>query len=240
MSGVMAIGNRSAVSALSLALGAIVVSALVLLSVGAEMSARMASAHLPGQGPQTFQTRPDAGGDAAPTDPRLAEIEQRFGQAVVMLHARRYQEAVVALERVIELSPRLPEAYINLGYALLGLEQNEHARDFFLAATELDPYQGNAYWGLAVALEALDDLDGALGAMRTYIHLAPPDDPYVRKARSALWEWDERRARGPLPEHEQEWIDERTREWEDRNLPDRDAPAAPALNIPLGGDDATP
>ena len=222
--------SRSAVSAVSLALGVIVLSALVLLAVDPGMSARMADVRLPGQGVHDSRSA-----RAAPADPRLAEIEQRFGQAVVMLHARRYEEALVALERVIALSPRLPEAYVNSGYALLGLESYENARDFFLAATELDPYQGNAYWGLAVALEALADLDGALGAMRTYIHLAPPDDPYVRKARSALWEWDTRRARGPLPAHEEQWIEERTREWEERNLPDRDAPVAPELNIPVGG-----
>lgn len=140
--------SRSAVSAVSLALGVIVLSALVLLAADPGMHARMAQAHLPGQG-----THDSRGGTAAraanavPADPRLAEIEQRFGQAVVMLHARRYEEALVALERVITLSPRLPEAYVNSGYALLGLEQYENARDFFLAATELDPYQGNAYWG---------------------------------------------------------------------------------------------
>lgn len=239
MSQLAAVNHRSsAVPALSLALALIVVTALVLLALGSEMRAKMASAHLPGKGPQTYHARAHDGG--VPTDPRLAEIDRRFNQALVMLHARRYHEAVVALERVIELSPRLPQAYINMGYALLGLEEYEKARDFFLAATELDPYQGNAYWGLAVALEALDDLDGALGAMRTYIHLAPPGDPFVRKARSALWEWDERRARGPLPEHEKQWIEERTREWVERNLPDRDAPASPALDIPLGGGHARP
>jgi tetratricopeptide (TPR) repeat protein len=238
MSGVAAVNPRSAVPALSLALALMVVSAMVLLALGSEMRVKMANAHLPGTGSQTYHARANDSGVSA--DPRLAEIDRRFNQALVMLHARRYQEALVALERVIELSPRLPQAYINLGYALFGLEQYEQARNSFLAATELDPYQGNAYWGLAITLEALDDLDGALGAMRTYIHLAPPDDPFVRKARSALWEWDERRARGPLPEHEKQWIEERTREWVDRNLPDRDAPEAPALDIPLGGGHARP
>jgi len=25
--------------------------------------------------------------------------------------------------------------------------------------------------------------------MRTFVHLSPAGDPYVRKARAALWEW---------------------------------------------------
>ena len=49
----------------------------------------------------------------------------------------------------------------------------------------------NAYWGLAVSLEGLCDIAGAMGAMRTYIHLAPADDPFLVKANAALWEWEQ-------------------------------------------------
>jgi hypothetical protein len=54
----------------------------------------------------------------------------------------------------------------------------------------LRPNQVNAYYGLAVALEGLGDTAGALGAMRVYVHRSPPDDPYLRKAQAALWEWE--------------------------------------------------
>lgn len=238
--------HESAISAISLCLVGVIACSIVLLGIAPEMKPLLLGAHLP---PQAAQERVQpvpasrdllAPADAtaahappSPADPRIAEIERRFEQAIVMLHARRYEEAIVALERVIELSPRLPEAYVNLGYALLGLERYDTARDFFLAATELQPFQGNAYWGLAVALEELDDLEGALGAMRIYIHLAPPDDTFVRQARSALWEWETQLARGPLPEHEAQWIEERTREWTDRNLPDRDSRAEQDLRIPV-------
>lgn len=226
-------GHESTVSALSLALVGLTVCAAVMLGTSTDPKP---SSMQPRLGIAADQAMSANGDDGAPLsdDPRMAEIGRRFEQAVIMLHARRYEEAVVALERVIELSPRLPEAYVNLGYALLGLERYENARDFFLAATELQPYQGNAYWGLAVALEALDDLDGALGAMRTYIHLTPQDEPRLRRARSALWEWETRRERGPLPEHEARWIEERTQEWEERNLPDRDAREQRDLTIPVG------
>jgi len=147
---------------------------------------------------------------------------------VAMLHARRYDYAITALHRVLELAPRMPEAYVNMGFALLGKGEHRAARDFFQAAIDLRPYQHNAYWGLAVALEGLGDLEGAMGAMRTFIHLAPSDprtEAFVRKARAALWEWDSRLRRGPLPAAEREWIARRSRDWEERNSPDRDAPA---------------
>jgi len=236
--------HESAISAISLSLVGVIACTIFMLGAAPGLKPLVLGAHLPPQPAKVAPAsrdllavpgEPAPQASSAPSDPRMAEIERRFDQAIVMLHARRYEEAIVALERVIELSPRLPEAYVNLGYALLGLQRYDTARDFFLAATELQPFQGNAYWGLAVALEELDDLEGALGAMRIYIHLAPPDDPYVRQARSALWEWETQLARGPLPEHEAQWIEERTREWTDRNLPDRDARAQDELRIPVGG-----
>jgi hypothetical protein len=45
---------------------------------------------------------------------------------------------------------------------------------------------------MAVALEGMGDLEGAVGAMRTFVHLSRKDDPFIPKARAALWEWQER------------------------------------------------
>lgn len=125
---------------------------------------------------------------------RREEIARRFEQAVVMLHARRYEHAITALHRVLELAPDMPEAHVDMGYALLGAGQPAAARDFFESALVLRPAQHNGYYGLAVALEALGDIAGAVGAMRTYAHLAQRDDPYLRKAHAALWEWETRLA----------------------------------------------
>ena len=122
------------------------------------------------------------------------ELHERFQQAAIMLHAGEHLYALEALERVVELAPRLPEARVNAGFALLGLARPEQAREQFGTAIELRPMQVNAYYGLAVALESLGDLDGALGAMRSYVHLADDADPYLRSARAAIWEWESRRS----------------------------------------------
>jgi tetratricopeptide (TPR) repeat protein len=137
---------------------------------------------------------------------RREEIEQRFAQAVVMLHAKEYEHAVAALHRVIELAPEMPEAHVNMGYALIGLGRFDAARDFFEGAIALRRDQLNAYYGLAMAFEGLNDLPAAIGAMRTYAHLAAPDDPFRAKAEAALWTWREqierrRAADAPLPTH---------------------------------------
>lgn len=118
------------------------------------------------------------------------EIQQRFQQGVNAMNTKQYEQALSDFHRVLQLSPAMPEAHINSGFALIGLGRYELARDFFEGAIALRKNQVNAYYGLAEALEGLNDLPGAIGAMRTYLHLAPANDPYRRKAEAALWEWE--------------------------------------------------
>lgn len=57
----------------------------------------------------------------------------------------------------------------------------------------------NAYFGLGMALEALDDVPGVLGGMRTYVDRSPEGDPFMCKAHGAIWEWEEKLAQSELP-----------------------------------------
>ncbi|MFO1327726.1 MAG: tetratricopeptide repeat protein [Rubrivivax sp.] len=132
--------------------------------------------------------QPEAHASAA----RQAEVRQRFDRAVALLQARHFDQAASALHRVLELAPDMPEAHVNMGYALLGMGRAAAARDFFDGATEIAPRQANAYYGLAMAFESLGDLRLALSAMRSYLHLAGPgeDARHLARARAALWEWE--------------------------------------------------
>ncbi len=124
----------------------------------------------------------------------------RFQQAVAMLHAKRYDEAIVALDRVLTLVPNSPDAHVNRGYALIGKEDYEAAYDAFDLASERYPAQANAYYGMAIALEAMGNLEGALGGMRSFLHLSQDKGPgqiHVARARSAIWEWEAKLERGP-------------------------------------------
>ncbi len=112
----------------------------------------------------------------------------------MMLEANQYEHAMTAFHRIMELAPNIPEVHVNMGFALLGLERYKEAYDFFESATQLHVNQLNAYYGMAVALEGMGDLAGAIGAMRTFTHLSAKDDPFKRKAESALWEWESRRS----------------------------------------------
>ncbi|MDX8410831.1 MAG: tetratricopeptide repeat protein [Mariprofundaceae bacterium] len=116
------------------------------------------------------------------------EVGRRFREAVMMLHAKQYENAIKSLHRVLEINPKMPEAYVNMGFALLGLEDYRVARDFFEGAIELKPLQFNAYYGLGEALMGMKDFEGALGAMRAYVHLVKPDDPFASRANAKIAE----------------------------------------------------
>ena len=119
-----------------------------------------------------------------------ARLHQAFQQAVALLQSGQYEYAVKGFHDVLRIPPDMPEAHVNMGFALLGLRKFGEARDFFDAASNLRPLQTNAYYGLAMAHEGLGQLRQAVMAMRTYAHLADKSDPHRRKAEAAIWEWE--------------------------------------------------
>lgn len=169
--------------------------ALALLALGGALVSFVAPPRLALHG-AAGQPLIDVAGHASAQ--RAQEVRVRFEQALVMLHAKQYDHAVAALQRVITLAPRLPEAQVNLGFAWLGLHDAAQAQRAFETAIELRTNQANAYYGLAMALEQRGDLPAALGAMRSFVHLSRADDPYRAKARAALWEWESRLGRAGL------------------------------------------
>lgn len=120
------------------------------------------------------------------SEKRLAEIRLRFDQSVEMLNSREFERAAQALHRVLELDPKLPTAHANMGFALLGLEQPGSAADFFASAIALNPKQINAYYGMALALEAQREYAPAIEMMQIYLQRARPEDPYRARAEAVI------------------------------------------------------
>ncbi len=147
----------------------------------------------------------------APADPRrdpvghvsekqTQEAEYRFNQASRAIARGNAAEAVILLHRVLQLKPKMPEAHVNMGFALVQQQKYKTALDFFESALALNPEQANAYYGLGAAYDGLGELELAMSAMNSFIHVVKPDDPshgYANRARSALWELEARLGRGP-------------------------------------------
>jgi len=136
------------------------------------------------------QPKPEIANNESAAEAHSDGVERHFQRGTALLQAGHFRQAAGEFHAVLRLAPALPEAHVNLGFALLSLGRVAAARDAFLAALNFRSTQVNAYWGLAVSLEQSCDVAGAVGAMRTYVHLADPDNPYLRRARSALWEWE--------------------------------------------------
>ncbi len=122
--------------------------------------------------------------------PEERSFKEHFQAAVSLLQHGRYKDAVAVLQLARKMRPHVPAVFVNLGFAYLSMGQAERAVSLFQKALEIRKEQLNAYYGLAASLADTGDLEGALGAMRTYVHLTAKDDPFLMKAKSATWEWE--------------------------------------------------
>lgn len=123
-------------------------------------------------------------------------LDQARGQ----IEQGQFDEAITTLNTSRTMLKDSAQAYFMIGQALEGKKDFGTARDFYLAALDRDRSMPDAYWGVATTSEALDDLEAALGAMRSYLHAEPDKDPErlrIAQARSAIWEWESKLGRGP-------------------------------------------
>ena len=121
-----------------------------------------------------------------------AALQQMYTAAVRHMQLAEHEQALSIWHQLLLTNPEIPEVKVNMGFSLFELGKFVTARDFFIAAMEQNAYQANAYYGLAISSEKLGDLQGAIGAMRSFLHLADDntDEKFLRRARAALWEWE--------------------------------------------------
>ena len=137
---------------------------------------------------------------AMPDDGQVLRAHQSFQQAVAMLQVGEFDYAITALQDVLSIYPALPEAHVNMGFALLGLGDAVAAADFFHSASDLRPALHNAYYGLALAERENGNDKAALAAMQAYAHLAAEDDRHLPQAQEIIWELQAETGGGRLDE----------------------------------------
>ncbi|MFA5830803.1 MAG: tetratricopeptide repeat protein [Candidatus Paceibacterota bacterium] len=87
----------------------------------------------------------------------------------------RYEEAIETCKQAMILSPKHPNIYNNLGYALLKLNRNEEAIAEYKKVIAFDPEYSLAYDGIGEALFNLGDISGARKTFEKEISLYPND-----------------------------------------------------------------
>lgn len=94
----------------------------------------------------------------------LCPQDARFyaGWGEFALGARRYGEAAGLLEKAVALQPRSRTFQSNCGAAYLALRRYPEAEARYRAVLEIDPYHGEANYGMAVARAEQGDVQGAI------------------------------------------------------------------------------
>ncbi len=115
-----------------------------------------------------------------------ARFDKQFRDAALLLHRKKYVEALEAWEGLVEKAPQMPETWVNLGYTLLGLNRHQVAEKVFQKAISLRSSQANAYFGLALALEGQDKYSDAAFNMQAFVERSAKTDPYVKVAREKI------------------------------------------------------
>ena len=102
---------------------------------------------------------------------RLAPNHADSLVALGVVYARegRNEEAVEILEKAVAAAPNNPWAQRNLGACLLALEQIDRATSCLLQATELNPKDQQAFFGLAEAYRSAGKLHEADAAFRQVV-----------------------------------------------------------------------
>jgi len=87
--------------------------------------------------------------------PDSVPIMNRLSAALAILN--RDEEALRLLQRAKELSPDHPTIYTYLGQTYLRLKDFRGAKEAFQASIQINPFNPEVHWGLAIACEMLGD-----------------------------------------------------------------------------------
>jgi tetratricopeptide (TPR) repeat protein len=102
--------------------------------------------------------------------PRTAESPDDY---LAALNSRRPQDMLGALDKIIQLRPRDPVAYLTKADLLAELGDFKNALKAYEAALSLDPSNPRAYLGRAVSRAMLGDFSGAAADLNIAISLDP-------------------------------------------------------------------
>jgi tetratricopeptide (TPR) repeat protein len=112
-------------------------------------------------------------------------VATHVNRGILRLRHNRVEEALTDFDRAIELDPEQPEAYLNKGALMIRLNDPGRALPLFTMALEHETSRpALAYYGRAVANEALGNVREAYSDYRRASELAPEwEEPRVELRR---------------------------------------------------------
>jgi Flp pilus assembly protein TadD len=108
--------------------------------------------------------------EAAPTN-----VEPVIGYAAALVQAKRYEEAVTVLRRVLAIAPSNSTVHANLGTALFQLKRFAEAKTEFRWLAENRPDHPTAYYFLGIVHDQLNEFADAAANYQQFLRLADPE-----------------------------------------------------------------
>ena len=103
------------------------------------------------------------------------EIQPVVGYGGALVQAKRYDEAVTVLRRLITIAPDNATAHANLATALFQLKRYPEAKVEFRWLTDHQPEQSIAYYFLAIIHDQLAEFPDAAANYQLFLKLADPE-----------------------------------------------------------------
>ncbi len=101
------------------------------------------------------------------------EIANQFHRALIALEEDHYDEAIANLREVLRLAPAMASGYLELGRALMHVQQYQEAVPVLRTAAERNPGSGMAHYELGLALIKTGQWEASLPEMQAAVVCAP-------------------------------------------------------------------
>lgn len=105
--------------------------------------------------------------------PAVPEAVELFNQGNTLVELRRYDEAIALIDKVLQLQPNYPQAWVKRGEALLELQKNDEALKAFDEALKLKLNYAPAWYGRSKVLDKLQRHEEALAALNKALEIQP-------------------------------------------------------------------
>lgn len=102
-------------------------------------------------------------------------INPQHKKADALFDEQKYDKALIAFNKALELSPNHPHILSQRGVLFLHLNQKKECMDDMLLALKLEPENSYRYSSLAYCLDFFGDTDGAVKAYEKAVELDPED-----------------------------------------------------------------
>jgi tetratricopeptide (TPR) repeat protein len=110
---------------------------------------------------------------ASEADPN--SVQPVVGYAAALVQAKRYDEAVIVLRRLLAIAPSNSTVHANLATALFQLKRYPEAKIEFRWLTDNQPGQATAYYFLAIVHDQLAEFADAAANYQQFLRIADPE-----------------------------------------------------------------